>query len=429
MKIIDPIIQSLIQLLDNAPTSFHLVEIISKKLKEKGFEQLHEQESWKLKPKHKYFIIRGGSTFCAFITPQSEPTSIRLLASHSDSPGLKLKPQPEIKKQNCLLLGTEIYGAPLLNSWLNRDLGIAGRVIFTDRKNQLQTELVRLDDNPLTIPQLAIHLDRDVNEKGLILNKQENLNALAALTESLPKNKSYLETMIREQFSFKELINFDLFLYPLEPARLLGFKKQFLASYRIDNLASVHASWEAFSQSLQPLKNEIKMIVSWDHEEIGSNSVKGASSPFLSQIFERILLALDLSREDYFKMIHQSLCVSIDMAHATHPNYSDKHDAQHSILLGGGVVLKSHAQQRYATDGLSSLTIQRLASKNKIPLQKFSNRNDIPCGTTVGPIHATVTGMPSVDIGCPQLSMHASRELMACQDHLSLCKLLKAFLD
>lgn len=359
------------------------------------------------------------------LLPEKLPKRIRLVASHTDSPGFKLKPEGEFRKHQAILLAVEIYGSPLLSSWLNRDLGIAGRVLYKDAKGRAMESLVRLDRYPVTIPQLAIHLDREVNEKGLQLNKQEHLHALAGLESSL-KDGSFLETVLREKIDLKELISHDLFFYPLEKPRLVGFEDALLASSRIDSLASVHAALSALLRQAEPLEDEIKMIIFWDNEEAGSQSAQGAQSPFFSQILERLLSGYQGSKEDYFCLLSRSTCISVDLAHALHPNYAEKHDPQHQPILGGGVVLKSNAQLRYATNARSLLPVQVCADEKQLRLQKFAGRNDIPCGTTIGPLHAFQTGMPTVDIGCGQLSMHSCRELMSCSDHSDMCKLLES---
>lgn len=301
--------------------------------------------------------------------------------------------------------------------------------MYFDHQNKVNEQLVCLHEYPLIIPQLAIHLDREVNEKGLLLNKQEHLNALASLDTNLSEDRSYLEMILSKKVQFKELIDFDLFLYPLEKARLVGHEEQLIASYRIDSLASVHAILQAFLKDSTPLGNDIKMAIFWDNEEIGSHTAQGAESPFFNQIVERLLYSMQINREDYFRLINRSTCLSVDLAHALHPNYTDKHDPQHQPLLGKGVVLKYNAQQRYATDARSSIPIQVMGNLKQIPIQKFVSRNDIPCGSTIGPLQACISGMPTVDIGCGQLSMHSSREIMACQDHIWLCQLLENLLS
>ncbi|MBA3721290.1 MAG: M18 family aminopeptidase [Parachlamydiaceae bacterium] len=425
----NPIIQDFLSFLNQCPTSWHATAAAVKILKNKGFRELKEDQSWNLTPGNRYFVTRNDSSLCAFILPKSTPERVRILASHSDSPGFKIKPQPEIRKQNMILLSTEIYGSPLLNSWLNRDLGLAGRVTFVNSQGNIESTLVRLEDAPLTIPQLAVHLDREVNEKGLTLNKQEHLNVLAALNESLPPSSSYIETLLRQKIEFKQLLSSDLFLFPLEEARLMGFNQQMIAAHGLDNIASLHASLHSMVHNTSSHENDIKMIVCWDNEEIGSNTYQGVSSPFISQILERILLASNKGREDYFRLLNQSFCLSIDLSHAQHPNYMERHDPQHQIQMGKGVVLKHNAQFRYATDGNTSIPLKVLTKEFGIPLQNFVSRNDIPCGTTIGPMHSSLLGMPTVDIGCGQLSMHSCRELMSCQDHLDMCILTQAILE
>lgn len=422
-------IQNLIAFLNTSPTAWHAVANMRHSLKRAGFQELSEQECWDIQPETPYFVTRNGSALCAFVTPRHFPQRLRLLASHTDSPSFKLKPRPEIRKHHSLLLGVEVYGSPLLSSWLNRDLGLAGRIVYIDRQGLIREKLVRLDRFPLTIPQLAIHLDREVNERGPQLNKQEHLNVLVGLERSFPPPASFLEMLLREEGDFEELLAHDLFLFPLEEARLIGYADAFLAAYRIDSLASVHAALMALLQQPDPLEDEMKMVLFWDNEEVGSHTSQGAESPFFNQTLERILNGFSGTREDLFCLLNRSTCLSIDLAHALHPNYADKHDPLHQPILGQGVVIKHNAQQRYATNARSSLPLQLMANLKKIPLQHFVSRNDIPCGTTIGPIQACATGMPTVDLGCGQLSMHSCRELMSCQDHLDMCQLLENLLQ
>lgn len=421
-------IDSLLNFFDQSPTAWHVVENCTKELLDHGFQELKEDEPWKIKSGGRYFVTRNGSSICAFVIPKASPKAIHLAASHTDSPAFKLKPNAEFINENMRMLGVEIYGGPILASWLNRDLGIAGRIIYSDLKGKTHEKIVTISDHPVVLPQLAIHLDRNVNDKGLILHKQDHLAALAGL-ENKKEKTSFLERVLKKQFPIKEILAYDLFLYPLEQARLLGEHQELVASYRIDNLVSVHASLKSLLESKQPSRDLIKMIVLWDNEEIGSNTAQGASSPFIAHTIERITLALNLSRDDYFQVISRSLCVSVDLGHALHPNYKDRHEPHHVALLNKGIIIKANAQNRYASDARSTAVIVSLCHKHKIPFQKYVSRGDIPCGTTVGPIHSHVTGMPTIDIGISQLSMHACREIMAAKDHLALCDLLKAFLD
>ena len=421
-------IADLLKFLDISPTAWHAVSNCASELRERGFLELNEKDAWVIHPGNAYFVTRNGSSLCAFVIPKKKPQSVRLVASHTDSPSFKLKPNAEFYKENMLMLGLEIYGAPMINSWLNRDLGIAGRVVFRNKKGKVEEAIVRIDDMPIVIPQLAIHLDRTVNESGVVLNKQEHLAALAAVGEKTSDGSTFLERTIKRVISFDKLLSTELYVFPLEPARHFGEHQELIASYRIDNLASAHASLHGILKAKAD-DHTIKIAAFWDNEEIGSNTAQGAGSPFIPNMIERISLSLKLSREDYLRLIPNSLCASVDLSHAVHPNYSDKHEPRHPVLLNMGIVIKTNAQHRYATDALSSATIVNLCHDHEIKFQHHISRGDMSCGSTVGPIHANLTGMPTVDIGCPQLSMHSAREIMGSSDHLSMCRLLQAFLS
>lgn len=406
--------------LDASPTSWHATKEIANRLSLREFEPLSEEEKWHLEPGKKYFVQRGGAA-CAFLLPKEKPKEALILASHTDSPCLKLKPVPAYKSSNMVQFGVEVYGAPLLSSWLNRDLCLAGRVIVTNAAGKAEEYLVHLDDALIFIPQLAVHLDREVNEKGLHLNKQDHLNPILGLTEEL---KNPLETLLRRHISYHSLLSFELHLVPVEPARFVGMENEMLSSYRIDNLTGVHACLSAIGMLEKAPKHRLQMALFWDHEEIGSRTKEGAGSPFLNHMLERISYGLKIAPEDLLLLKNNSLCVSVDMAHALNPNYPKKYEPHHSPLLGKGIVLKYNADQKYATNALSAAIIVQACQMLKLPLQSFVCRSDLPCGSTVGPIMAQNTGINTVDIGCPQLSMHSIREVMATKDYLDMVRLL-----
>lgn len=420
------LVDDLLNFLHKSPTSWHCIDFIKNSLLLEGFIELSESEEWTLEKGKGYFVIRDGSSLCAFVTPSDTITKAHLIASHTDSPGFKLKPNPEYRRDNMTLLATEVYGSPLLTSWFNRDLGIAGRVFFATKENSIGQALVQFEERPVTIPQLAIHLDREANEKGPSFNKQDHFSALAAL--DFNPEESFLRTLLSDQIQtpFEYILSHDLFLYPLEKARLLS--SDMLSGYRLDSLSSVHSCLSALKTS-SPHKHHLNVAVFWNHEEIGSSTAQGAASPFLLNTLERILLSFDFSREQFLRLVPDSLCLSVDLAHAINPNYAEKHDSRHMPFLNKGPVIKYNAQQRYASDARSSAYIIYLCEKFVIPYQFFSSRNDIPCGSTIGPIQASQTGIPTVDIGSPLLSMHSSRELMSIQDHLEMSRLLAAFMQ
>lgn len=407
-----------------SPTSWHAVKEMGTRLALSDFTPLNLQDPWKLELGKPYFVHKAGSCL-AFILPEKKPQNIRLLAAHTDSPALKLKPNPLFSVENMVMCGVETYGSPLLTSWLNRDLCLSGRVVVSSKQGNQEERYVHLDDALLVIPQLALHLDRDIHEKGLLLNKQEHLCPILGLG---PEGVS-LEKLLRRHLHFETLLSFDLFLVPVEEPKFLGFSGEFLASYRLDNLTSVHAALAALSSELDPADSTLKMIYCADHEEIGSGTVDGAASPFLMDVLSRLQAQLNISVEEFIQMKERSLCVSIDMAHGLNPNYVNRHDPKHQPLLRHGIVLKHNANQKYASDALSSAVIAQACKELKISYQNFVCRSDIPCGSTIGPVLAKKTGMATVDIGCAQLSMHSIREVIACQDYCDLYLLLKHLLN
>ncbi|MGC1877967.1 MAG: M18 family aminopeptidase [Rhabdochlamydiaceae bacterium] len=414
--------------LDSSPTSWHAVKEIGDRLAIREFHPLDEEEKWDLKLGKKYFVIRGGA-LCAFTLPEKKPTQAIILASHTDSPALKLKPMPAYQKANMTQFGVEVYGSPLLSSWLNRDLALAGRVVITDGSGRPEERLVHLDDALVFIPQLAIHLDREINEKGLHLNKQEHLNPIIGLSEDGKTPLDVMEKLLRRHISFHSLLSFELFLVPHEPARFVGFENEMLASYRIDNLTGVHAALCAIGFLEKPAQHRLQLSLFWDNEEVGSRSKEGAASPFLNNILERIGYSLKIDPEETLLLKNRSLCVSIDMAHALNPNYSKKHEPHHTPLLGKGIVIKYNADQKYASNALSAAIIIHACQLLNLPHQSYVCRSDLPCGSTIGPIVAQSTGINTVDIGCPQLSMHSIREVMAAQDYLDMVRLLTHLLQ
>lgn len=406
--------------LDSSPTSWHAVKEMGDRLALRDFHPLNEGEKWDLELGEKYFVAKGGA-LCAFALPAMKPTQAMIFASHTDSPALKLKPNPAYKNANMIQYGVEVYGGALINSWLNRDLGLAGRVVVTNQAGEPEERLVHLDDALVFIPQLAIHLDREVNEKGLHLNKQDHLNPIVGLSD---ESQDVLEKLLRRHLSFHSLLSFDLFLVPHEPARFVGLENEMIASYRIDNLAGVHAALSAIGFLDKPAHQRLQMALFWDHEEIGSKSNEGAASPFLNQILERIAFSLKINPEELLLLKNKSLCVSVDMSHALNPNYPKKYEPHHSPLLGKGIILKYNADQKYASNALSAAIVVHACKVLNLPYQSYVCRSDLPCGSTVGPIVSQSTGINTVDIGCPQLSMHSIREVIAAKDYLDMVKLL-----
>lgn len=414
------VLEDLKSFLDNSPTAWHAVNQMGNRLAQHDYTPLQEGEKWHLEKGKKYFVSRNGA-FCVFHLPTKKVEKCLILAAHTDSPALKLKPKPEIVKDNLTLFSTEVYGGPLLTSWLNRDLAIAGKVVVSSKEGKVEEKLVLIDDAILCIPQLAIHLDREVNEKGLLLNKQEHLKAIVGL--DLPKDKA-LETLLRRSLAFHTLLSFDLFLVPAEHARFIGSKGELIASYRIDNLISTHAALTAFGNSSESPETTLQIGVFWDHEEIGSKTYEGAHSTFLQDVTTRIFASYNTNEEERLIVKSRSLCLSLDMAHAFNPNYETKYESSHRPLLGKGITIKYNADNKYASSASTAAFVIKACGELNLPYQSFVTRSDMGCGSTVGPITAHLMGIKTVDIGCPQLSMHSIREVVSCQDYMDMCLLL-----
>ncbi len=415
-------LESFIQWINRSPTVYHAAKEIANVLAEADFAPLAEQETWRLEPGKGYFMQRDDTLIAAFRIPKKLPKRATLLASHIDSPALKIKPNPESTSHGMGLFGTESYGGPLLHTWLDRDLCVGGRIIVQDQKGECSSKLILLDEYPVVIPNVAIHLNKEVNEKGLILQKQDHLRAIF----SLNAKQSHLEELLRAHHAFDKLLGFDLFLVPSEKASLIGFGNEMIASYRLDNLTSAFASLQALLQT-SALPHTIQMAIFWDNEEIGSKTFAGAESLFINQVLERICLQSKLTREEYYQLKSRSLCLSCDVGHSLHPNYLEKYDLQNAPLMGKGPILKFSS--KYATNAMSAAPIVRLAQQRNIPLQTFASRSDLSSGSTVGAIMAANLGIPTVDLGIGCWAMHSTRETISTHDEIALCNLLTAALE
>jgi aspartyl aminopeptidase len=367
-------------------------------------------------------VLEGGS-LVAWRAPASvsATTPFRIVGAHTDSPNLRLKPRPDTGSAGWRQLAVEIYGGALLNSWLDRDLGLSGRVVL--RSGEVRLVLV---GRPLArVPQLAIHLDRDVNDRGLMLDRQLHLTpvwGVGAVKEGELRDVVATELGV----AANDVAAWDLMLHDLTPPALLGAHRELLASARLDNLVSC---WAAVTALTQPRPgNAVSVAVLFDHEEVGSGSTAGAAGPLLEHVLERVVLAHGGGRDDLLRALAGSACVSADMAHAVHPNYPERHEPAHRPLPNNGPVLKVNATQRYATNAVTAAMFTRACEAAGVPWQVFVSRNSMPCGSTIGPIAATRLGIPTVDVGCAQLSMHSARELCGAEDPALLVAALGAFL-
>ena len=359
--------------------------------------------------------MRRGGALVAWVVDEAHDAAspVRVIGAHTDSPNLRIKPQPDAGDRRWRQLGVEIYGGVLLNSWLDRDLGLAGRVVVRDGAGA--APMLFRDDRPLLrVPQLAIHLDREIQEKGLLLNKQTHMVPIWAAGPDAPAFSVYLAEQLG--VAPDDVLSWQVMAHDLTPAALTGLDEQFLASARIDNLLSCFVGLDALLAVADAPGPSIPMICLFDHEEVGSLSSTGAASPLLSDIVDRIGAVLGGDLEDRARSRSASLVVSADGAHATHPNYADRHEPDHLVEVNGGPVLKVNANQRYATDAGTAAAFTLACERAEVPMQRFVNRTDMACGSTIGPVSAGQLGIAVVDAGCAQLAMHSAREMAGSHD-------------
>ena len=411
-----------------SPTPYHAVLCATSRLEQAGFRPLAERDAWSDLGAGRYYVENEGSALVAFVVPEAPVQGFRIIGAHTDSPNLRLKPKAEYVKEGYRQLGVEVYGGALLNSWLDRDLALAGRAVLRGSSG-FETRLVRLERPRLRVPQLAIHLDRDVTDKGLLLNKQEHLAPVLGLESA---GEAELRVLVADALgaTLADVLHLDLMLFDTLPPAKGGAHDERLFSARLDNLASCHASLHALITAAHDAEagGLAPVVALFDHEEVGSQSVTGAESHFLPRVLERISRRGGRSYDDHARTLASSLCLSADMAHAVHPNYESRHEPRHKPRLNGGPVLKVNAQQRYATSARTATIVEELCRKNDIPLQHYVNRTDLPCGSTIGPITSTLLGVPTADVGNPMLSMHSCREMAGTEDPSSMERLLRAFL-
>ncbi len=409
----------LLAFLRASPTPFHAVDQARRRLDAAGFRSLEESARWDQLAAGSYYVTTSGTNLFAFVLPDGERAQFRIIGAHTDSPNLRLKPNAEYTAEGYAQLGVEVYGGALLNSWLDRDLGLAGRVLVRDDRGEVAERLICIDRPLLRIPQLAIHLDREVNEKGLILNRQDHLAPILGMAGS-----GSLATLIAEAATSEPqaIVGSELMLYDLTPPTLAGQANELIFSARLDNLAMCHAAITAILAAPKP--SSIPVIALFDHEEVGSDSAAGAGSAVLPRLLERMMA----SREAFHQACARSSCVSADMAHAVHPNYASRHEPRHKPQLNGGPVIKTNTQQRYATTATTAAMFARLCHEEGVPVQQYVNRTDLPCGSTIGPITSTLLGIATVDVGNPMLSMHSARELCGSRDPDLMSRVLGRFL-
>ena len=422
--------EKLLSFIDASPVNFLAVKNVCNTLLDNGFVQLHAEEALKDLP-DKFFITKNNSAVFAFHLGRQSmaDAGFRIIAAHSDSPTFRIKPNAEMVGEGGLLrLNTEAYGGAILNTWFDRPLSLAGRVILrsADALNP-QTRLLNIKRPLLVIPNLAIHFNRQVND-GVKLSKQKDmLPILGYVNDRLEADGLLVRLIANElQIEKEQIIDFDLYLYDTTPACLVGLNNEFISSGRLDDLSMVHAGMEAMiAESAKP--EATKVLAIFDNEETGSGTKQGAGSNFLMSLIQRIVLAQGGSLDDYYRSVEKAFMVSADNAHGFHPNYAEKYDPTNHALLGGGPVIKINAAQKYATDAMSAAVFQQICERAGVPCQRFVNSSDIAGGSTLGNILTSSIAINGVDMGNPVLAMHSVRELASAADHENCIKAFTEF--
>ncbi|MDD3814559.1 MAG: M18 family aminopeptidase [Desulfocapsaceae bacterium] len=427
----DRFTQDFFQFLQASPTPFHAVSFMAAKLRESGFHELCETRPCELLAGNSYFIIRDNGALAAFTLASSNVAdpSFRIMGTHTDSPALQIKPLAGKASHSFFQLGVEVYGGPLLSTWFDRELSIAGRVVCRTSEGALTTLLIDFKRPVAIIPSLAIHFDREAN-KGHAINKQKELvPILSQITEDDSLNiSSILAEQIQKEHSNRKveaIISFDLFCYDCQPPSFLGLGNEFISASRLDNLLSCFVGYSAMIEALKDTQaDNNRLLICNNHEEIGSLTAAGAKGSFLHSILGRIMP--DPVTRD--RTLHGSFFISMDNAHGVHPNFSDKSDPDHTPLLNHGPVIKSNANQSYATTSISGAIYKTIATEAGVTTQDFVMRSDMACGSTIGPQTSALLGIPTVDIGAPTLAMHSIREMTGSHDPFLLYRTINRFL-
>jgi aspartyl aminopeptidase len=420
--------QGLCDFLDKSPTPFHAVASMCGRLEQQGFVRLNELHTWGRLATGRYYVTRNDSSIIAFTLAETDlaETGFHMVGAHTDSPCLHIKPQPEKTNHNLMQLGVEVYGGALLNPWFDRDLSMAGRVSYIDSKQQLKHVLIDFNKAIATIPSLAIHLDRQANKERTVNAQQHLPPILMQVTDD--DTIDFRELLVQQaktqypSLDIDKALDYELCLYDSQKASITGLNDDFISSARLDNLLSCYVGLESLINSDTTKAN---LLICSDHEEVGSVSTSGAQGSFL----ESVLLRLCPEIEPYHRMLQASMLISTDNAHAIHPNYSDKHDAEHCPKLNYGPVIKTNANQRYATNSETSAYFRQLCHQEDVPVQDFVVRTDMGCGSTIGPMTSSALGVKTIDIGVPTFAMHSIRELAGSKDAYMLNKVLTQFFN
>ncbi|RIZ67900.1 MAG: M18 family aminopeptidase [Methylococcales bacterium] len=424
-------VQELLDFIDASPSPWHAVKQVEAHLEAFQFIKLDETSAWDLLPGGHYYVVRDDSSIIIFVQGQKPlvETGFKLVGAHTDSPGLRIKPNAASGVEGLLRLGVEVYGGPILATFADRDLSLAGRITYKDDSNAIASTLLKFDQTLLRLPNLAIHMNRGVNDDGLKLHKQNELPLiLSALAQDcLPQ--AYFSQLLQEQTDceIERILSWDLAVYDTQKGAFWGAEQEFYADSQLDNLASCHAALQALLDEAI-LDNEGTLVCAFfDHEEIGSESNKGADGSFLTDVLQRIALATVQDKDDYARALAKSYMISADMAHAYQPSFPLAYDPDHKVIVNKGPVIKVNVNNRYSTESLSQALFIDWCEQAEVPYQKYSHRSDLGCGSTIGPITSARLGIRSIDVGNPLWAMHSIRESAGVLDHSYMIRVLKQF--
>ncbi|MDD2767816.1 MAG: M18 family aminopeptidase [Methylococcus sp.] len=421
--------RQLLDFIDQSPSPWHAGHSITARLLAAGFRCLEEGEVWTLEPGDRAFVVRGNSSVVAFTVGEGvlAKAGFRIVGAHTDSPGLRVKPRGAHAEGSMLRLGVEVYGGPILATFSDRDLSLAGRLCVRGEAGA-SVRLVCIPEALVRLPNLAIHMNREVNKDGLKFNKQTELPLLLAMADELPADER-LRALLAAQADCepKDILSWELSVFDTQPGAFWGPAREFIADSQLDNLASCHAGLSALLDADAP--EAVAVAAFFDHEEIGSESHKGADGALLPDVLERIALALGLDRAGYKRALAGSFLISADMAHAYHPNFPQSYEPQHQVFVNKGPVIKTNACGRYATDAEAAARVIHLCEQAGVPYQQYVHRTDLGCGSTIGPMTAARLGISAADIGNPMWAMHSVRESSGVMDHTHMIALLRRFLS
>lgn len=425
--------QDLLDFIDSSPSPWHAVSTLENSICKHGFSRLYEGETWRIQPGGQYYVIRDGSSIIFFVCGDKplNQTGFRIVGAHTDSPGLRVKPRVAQQTGRFIRIGVEIYGGPILATFTDRDLSLAGRISYRDQKTAhgINTKLIHFDKPLVRLPNLAIHMNRTVNDEGLRLDKQNEIPLLFSITnDEKPGPQQFLRLLAEKlECEPKDILSWDLNVFDIQKGVFFGQHEEFLADSQLDNLASCHAALTAILTEDASNPDSTIVCAFFDHEEIGSESIKGADGSFLPDTLERIGLCLETGAEGYKQALANSFLISADMAHAYHPNFPTAYEPDHKVLVNSGPVIKINANHRYTSETVSEALFIRYCEQADIPWQKYTHRTNIPCGSTIGPMASARLGIRSVDVGNPMWAMHSVRESAGVLDHLWMKEVLICF--